>query len=46
MRITSSGLLLVCSHPLILATHRVGMQHGEELWADEELHGGETVTAT
>lgn len=31
-----------CSHPLRLATHRVRMQHGEELWADEELHGAET----
>ena len=40
MRIISFGLLLFCSHPLRLATHRVRMQHGEELWADEELHGG------
>lgn len=26
--------------PPAFVTHGVGMQHGEELWADEKLHRG------
>lgn len=39
-RIISFGLPLSPPQTLGFGTHGVRMQHGEELWADEELHGG------